>query len=409
MTQEYHILLLAPYADPQDVGEAWSTFQWVQGITEHFPSATILSLHKHGRSITHLFPKHRVISWEELSFFSRFERFNAMLKPSYIVYYHNARKWIKSEIKKGEKWDLVHQISPLALRYPCPACGLGIPFIIGPLAGSIPVPDLLKNEISSEHWFTNLRGLDDARFRYDPLLRQTYNQSSLVLGVAPYVRNILRYNNVKRFEVMNETGIHTVREPTKETKGLVSDHLKIIYVGRIVRSKGLIDLIRALGLLKNRTTQKIVLNVFGDGKDKVRCKEEACQLGVDDTVIFHGRVEKNTVFEYYKQSDLFVLPSWKEPSGNVVLEAMSFGLPMIVCATGGPDFTVKDSFGIKVPPDSPQNFAKKLADAIFELSCNPQRLLSMRDAAIQEATKYHLWPNKIQTMIGYYNSILTSK
>lgn len=409
MNTNTRILLIAPYADQNDVGESFSNYQWVKGITDNFPDVTVLSLHKKGKSIKNHFPNHSVISWPEMGIFSKFERFNAMLKPSYVLFYNKARKWIKSKITKGQHWDLIHQISPLALRYPCPAYDLRIPYIIGPLAGSIEVSDAFSNEMKTMAWYTRLRALDGLRFKFDPLLRKSYQNSALILGVAPYVKEILKGIRIKSFATMTETGILSVHEQLDKNEKEKNEFFKLLYVGRIIRTKGVRDIVRAFKYIKQNTSRKIILDILGDGDDREMCETEAKKLGVQEHIIFHGKVSKETVFRFYKQADLFVFPSFKEPSGNVILEAMSFGLPMIVCSKGGPGYTVKDSFGVKIEPENPKTYPKKIAAAIHDISSSHNKLEEMRKAALREAMDHYLWPRKIDAMIKYYHSVLSGK
>ena len=54
--------------------------------------------------------------------------------------------------------------------------------------------------------------------------------------------------------------------------------------------------------------------------------------------------------DFYRAADVFVFPSYREPGGNVVFEAMSFGLPLVVGDRGGPGSAVDERSGIRVPP-----------------------------------------------------------
>lgn len=404
MTKSLKILLIAPYACSCDVGEAWSTYQWLKGITDNFCDVTILSLHKKNKNITSEFPAHRVVSWEELPFFPFFERFNAMLKPSYPYFYWQSRLWIKRELKKGQSWDIIHQLAPLALRYPCPVWNLGIPYIMGPLAGSISIPHAFQNEESVSGWFTKLRGLDKFRIKKDFALRKSYENSSLIIGVAPYVKSLLSEIKIKNFSVMNETGILKIHEKQFKKKEIKVNKFQLLFVGRVVRTKGVRDLIRAVGILKRKGNENFFLNVLGDGDDRPMCEKEAKAYMVDDMVKFHGRVQKEKVFDFYKKADAFVFPSFKEPSGNVVLEAMSFGLPMIVCDQGGPGYTVKDSFGIKLRLTNPAQYADDLAESILRLANNPALTEKMGCNALEEAKIKHLWPQKIDHLTALYKN-----
>jgi len=49
-----------------------------------------------------------------------------MLKPGYLPFYIRARRWIRQALARGERFDIAHQPVPVAMRYPCPAAGLGI-------------------------------------------------------------------------------------------------------------------------------------------------------------------------------------------------------------------------------------------------------------------------------------------
>src|SRR5260370_26860277 len=140
------LLLIASGCDGTDVGEAWSSYQWASRIAQHH-DVTLLTFRKRDKASTALqLPGARVIEWLDLPLVGRWERFNSMAKPGYVKFYVQARRWIKNQLRSGEKFDLVHQISPIALRYPSPAAGLGLPFVIGPQGGSIESPAGFRDE-----------------------------------------------------------------------------------------------------------------------------------------------------------------------------------------------------------------------------------------------------------------------
>ena len=134
------LLLIAPYFDRQTPGESWSTYKWVQGLSAAHDT-TVLTQHRAGwKQEESPVAATRIVNWTEPKFPGMNGRIAWELKPSYVPFYHRARQWIKAALRAGEKFDLVHQINPLALRYPSPAAGLGIPYVLGPLAGSLPTP-----------------------------------------------------------------------------------------------------------------------------------------------------------------------------------------------------------------------------------------------------------------------------
>lgn len=396
------VAMLCSTCDGEDVGEAWSSFQWASGMAEHC-DLTVLTYTKRGHTpASHQLRNARVIEWGDAPILSRHERFSAGAKPGWWLFYWRARRWLKRAIRRGERFDLIHQVSPLALRHACPAAGLGVPYIIGPLAGSLPTPEGFRGEVASGAWYTRLRALDGLRFRYDPLLRRGYAGASVVIGVAPYVAEILSPIPIQKFEIMSETGVHTLPDPI-DRSARPPGPLRLLYVGRIVRTKGLRDAIRALALLPESCP--VHLDAVGDGDDRVACEAEAATLGVQDRVTFHGKVPRARVNEFYAQADVFIFPSFREPSGNVVIESMSYGLPVITTANGGPGFVVDESCGVRIQPTHPDLFVSDIASAIHTISSELKLRDHLGHGSRDRVKKLLLWQMKIEWMLHQYNEI----
>ena len=106
------------------------------------------------------------------------------------------------------------------------------------------------------------------------------------------------------------------------------------------------------------------LVVVGEGEDKVRLKEIASDLKVQDKVIFSGRVSSEHLPSYYRNCDIFVLPSTKEGLGIVYLEAMQFSKPCIGVTAGAAREVISEGeTGLLVNADDPP----QLPDAINRL------------------------------------------
>jgi glycosyltransferase involved in cell wall biosynthesis len=398
------VVIIGPCADPTDVGEALSTWRWTRGLSEH-ADVTLLTYVKSGReSAAASLPGVRVVEWGDLPVPNRLERFNAALAPGYGVFYYRARRWLRRALANGERIDLVHQLAPLALRYPTPAAGLRIPVVVGPLAGSLETPPGFAGETSGEPWYVKLRRLDRFRIRHDPLLRRTYESAAVVIGVAPYVRDVLDDLELREFVLESETGIPELPPPI--VRDFAARPFRLLFVGRVVRPKGVRDLVRGLSRVQDLD---VVLDVVGRGKDLENCRAEATRLGVGDRVHFHGRLPRQEVDGFYERAHAFVFPSFREPSGNVILEAMSWGLPMVVADRGGPAHAVADGAGIRVPVETPDQFAEAIADAIRHLVASPQLARVYGDTARRLTERDHLWPAKIDRMAVLYERVIAGR
>ena len=397
------LLLLAAACDPDDVGEAWSVFQWTRRLAE-FHDVTLLTGGSRGKAHPGLrLPGVRVLHWEEWPVVSRYRRFCSMFKPGYLRFYPAARRWLKAAIARGERFDLAHQLSPLALRYPSPAAGLGLPLVLGPLGGSLTAPTAFEREASRPAWYTRLRAVDRWRIQHDPFLRRTLCDADVVLGVAPYVRELLNGVPIRRFEVMSETGV--VDLPPVEAKPAAADGTKyVLFVGRVIRAKGVRDAIRALAQLEN--PGNVRFDVVGDGDDRAQCELECKALGVADRVTFHGWLPRDAVSKFYSRSHIFLFPSYREPSGNAVLEAMSHGLAAIVADCGGPAAAVTPGCGIRVKPSDPAQYAKGLAAALSSLLAKPCAMSEMGAAARQRVQEVFFWDRKVEWISQLYRDVL---
>ena len=402
MNKKLHVLAVAPYCDGLDVGEAWCAHQWVRNLAKQ-ADVTLLTFKRRGRTpASEQLPNVTVVEWDEPGAMVRFERINSMLKPGYLAFYIRSRKWISAALAKGQKFDIAHQFTPIALRYPSPLNGFSIPYVIGPLGGSLDTPADFMKECSSAAWYTQLRSLDQLRLRHDRILKNSYANAAALLGVAPYVGDLLSTVKPRRFEVISELGVDNLAPEVK--RDTTPGKLRLLHVGRAVRTKGLRDAIRAIALLPEEYDVELV--AAGRGEEIEHCRHEAEKLGVSDHVNFVGQIPRAEVEKLYASSDAFIFPSFREPSGSVVFEALRHGLPIITANRGGPGHVVDDSCGIKVSVHTPEQMAKDLTAAICQLADDPQLRLRLSEGAYRRIRKIGLWANKIDWLIGLYGELI---
>jgi glycosyltransferase involved in cell wall biosynthesis len=151
---------------------------------------------------------------------------------------------------------------------------------------------------------------------------------------------------------------------------------------------------------------EVTLDVVGDGEDRHACEQETAALGVSDRVRFWGRLPRARVEEFYAGADAFVFPSFREPSGNVVIEAMSHGLPLVVADRGGPGHVVSDGCGIRVPVTTPQRYPVDLAAAIRRLATEWGLADRLGSGARRRVADDFLWDRKVDRLDELYADVL---
>lgn len=106
---------------------------------------------------------------------------------------------------------------------------------------------------------------------------------------------------------------------------------RIVSVGRLAPDKRMGDLVRALAAMRRRDAE---LHILGDGAERDAILATARECGVSDRVKLHGYVDPGP---HLAEADCFALASQKESFGLVVVEALAYGLPVVVTACGGPE------------------------------------------------------------------------
>jgi glycosyltransferase involved in cell wall biosynthesis len=132
--------------------------------------------------------------------------------------------------------------------------------------------------------------------------------------------------------------------------------------------------------------------LIGDGPTRSDLEKQACKLGISDQIIFKGVLSNSEVECSLQQTDIFVLPSFREALGVAMIEAMSYGLPVVGTNAGGlPDLVKNGKNGILVPPGNPE----ALADALRTLIENPVLRKKLGKAAQQSHARGEFTPQAV--------------
>jgi len=173
------------------------------------------------------------------------------------------------------------------------------------------------------------------------------------------------------FERFREQYAPAFRQQQRQRLGIDNDSWVLLHVGSGFRIKGLERTIRAMAQLKAGRRKVRLIVVGNDQKGTIRHAQLAERLGMKNDVEFVGGVQN--VGQYYAAADIFVLPSLLDTFGVTVVEALSFGLPVVVSKGAGASTLIRDETLGRVVEVQPE--PQDLADAIT------QCILSDRDIA----------------------------
>lgn len=137
---------------------------------------------------------------------------------------------------------------------------------------------------------------------------------------------------------------------------------KLLFVGRLVPRKNIIDLIKVMKLLVN-SDKEFILNIVGEGEYVYikKIKKEIFVNNLQRNIIFYGKITDAELNRLYKSNSVFVFTSLVEGFGLVLLEAMSKGLPVIAYNVNGvKDVLINNVNGCLIKPFNYQEFRNKI-------------------------------------------------
>ncbi len=154
-------------------------------------------------------------------------------------------------------------------------------------------------------------------------------------------------------------------DAVREALAIPPDRPVAVTVSRLTLEKGYGDLAAALRLLGSREPAiELIVVGSGDADGAIRDRFQ----GLRSTRV-HFVGQQADVGPYLAAADLFVFPSWHENLSNALLEAMSYGLPVVATNVGGNQEVVAQGGGLLVPPHDPE----RLAAALDALLSQPER------------------------------------
>lgn len=204
------------------------------------------------------------------------------------------------------------------------------------------------------------------------------------------------------------------RDRTRADLGLQPDEPALGVIGQLTPWKGQDTAIRALATLVGAKPKAKLLLVGEarfvsdatrfDNRAYVQGLEELTgELGLNDAVRFLGH--RNDIPDLLAALDVALLPSWEEPFGRVIVEAMAAGTPVVATAVGGPPEIIEDGVdGMLVPPREPELWADAVISVIEDRALRERMVSEGRRTATRFASDRH-----VAQVVEAYREVLSGK
>jgi len=191
------------------------------------------------------------------------------------------------------------------------------------------------------------------------LAKYFYRFSDLVITNSNFEKKFIKQNfQIKNIQCVYPASILKVEKDKYNINKKINNIKKIIYVGRLSKEKGVITILRALAMIKNKLDFK--LEIYGDGKEKKNILEFIRSNNLGNDIVFYGYVKNKK--KIFSNKDLFVNASWFEGLPNALVQSINNNIfPICSKSPGGNLEVIKyGQLGLSFKTNDSYDLAKKI-------------------------------------------------
>lgn len=332
-------------------------------------------------------------------------------------FYKYYREWqwktylMAKEICSREKIDILHQLNMIGFREPGYLWKLseetGSPFVWGPIGGLKQFPLRYADgggwKMRAFMWLKNR--INVWQLKYDKRVEAAMKQASLLISSIPD-----SYYAIKKYKglesvIIPETGCFDLSAKQDIQNRFNGEKLRMIWVGKFDFRKRLDIALKAVAKCNHHNIQ---LAVYGTGTEVQveNYKQLAEELGIDKQTVWMGAQPNDAVKKAMAESDLFLFTSVNEDTSTVVLEALSYGLPVLCFDACGMGYVIDESVGMKLKLTNPKQSVNDFANKLEYLYNHRDVLQTMSDNCRQRQFELS-WDKKAEEMVRLYKQLLT--
>jgi glycosyltransferase involved in cell wall biosynthesis len=330
------------------------------------------------------------------------------------LYYVGYAAWQRAAFAEAlrlhqmQPFDLSYQLTITGFREPGYLWKLPIPFVWGPVAGASDIPWSyftmlgwrdrafygLKNIVNAVQKRTKFRSRRAARMAKHIFVNAEDNRA-LITGLWGCPS-----------QVMLDTGAPAPVAEPRDFHG--KRPLRLVWSGLHAGRKALPILLHALKQVQTNIPDfRFELTILGEGQQTQNWKNLAQRLELSSSIIWKGHLPRADAMAEMQTADVFAFTSLQEGTSNVVMEALSLGLPVICHDACGMGVAVNNSCGIKIPMTSPAQSIEGFASAIQTLIDEPARINQLSQGALKRADELS-WDRKVQEIAQVFDRVTST-
>jgi glycosyltransferase involved in cell wall biosynthesis len=292
--------------------------------------------------------------------------------PFYFILWQWGAYRLAARRHRETPFDRVYHVTFAGMQAGSFMGRLGIPFIIGPIAGGERAPFRLRRSMPLRCKISeSARDLGILMQRLSPLVRSAFAAAEEI-----FVTSAESLKLVPR-KWRSKTSVHLAI--ASNGRAVQQDERKppasprFVFAGRLLHWKGAHFAIRALAEVR-KTVPAATLTLIGTGPEEQWLRDIALKYGLADAVEFAGHRPRQRFIESLRETTAFIYPSLHDSGGFVVLESLEEGTPVVCLDLGGPGILVNASCGFVIPTgDADEDLlVTRIANAMISLGTMPE-------------------------------------
>jgi glycosyltransferase involved in cell wall biosynthesis len=287
-------------------------------------------------------------------------------------------------------FDAVHHLTWAGIRAPTFLGSLSAPLIIGPVGGGETSPVQLRDDIGAKgRLLERLRDFSNSTIMMNPIVRSGLNSASVIFVSTTDTQKLFKGDLRDKTVVFTQLGLSDF--PAANAPRSWSSSPRFLYAGRLLYWKGIHIAIRAFVEIVKQIPEAR-FTIVGSGSERSKLAQACRENGIESSVEFISRIPQNELFDLYRSHDLFLFPSLHDSGGFVVLEALSYGLPVVCLDLGGPKDIVTPDCGLVVSTKglTTAQVADVMARDVCRLISKPGKLAELSQGALLRAREFDL-------------------
>ncbi len=404
-----NILYIAYSCDPQKGSEdkiGWNIPVTNAQTTDH--NVFVITKEEHRQGIENYLRKNNI---ENINF--HYVDIPSVYKKIFRGFLYSGRLniWHRRAIKTAERLvhdhdiQIIHQITPIEFR----AVGnygniSGVKFICGPLGGGESIPIGLRTYIGKNLYVEAIRYCMNylANLRYR--MSHTLSHCDMIMFANKETRDFLGLDG----PIFTEIGISKNEISTNNVDHCESDKITFLVAGRIIYRKGHHFLFDALEKLPSNMEYEC--RIVGDGPELSRLKKR-CENSkkLSAHVRFVGNIPYNQMEDEYNNADLLIMPSLRETTGTVILEAMARGVPVITIDKFGGARIVKENSGWLYSGNSRNEYVDALSNILLDCVSDSKLIVKQKGNIAVKAINDYMWKQKCKKYHAFYQKLMSDR